>query len=322
MRNVQVLIPGSGPRGRAATEKANAALGQVTNWDEILKAHNKEVRKNPAFAGGDLPVTAGASDDENADEMAKLLEKYKKAKNKVRRLKEELQIVHELNRDLQRAWYGKKNKSGHLFLYQLLHHLLWWKGPHKQLQPLAQRQLLWLLKHPLQQALLMNFTNVGVQLQKKAWNNAMDPKIGASVAVKNLATSVWGSDVLLTRTVTGVLSNANKDKEPRPLLTPKKVAFLRENLATVLQLTEGKPKSEIFYQTVETMDDVKESEKQATWVPQGLEILVATSLDSIFCRLARTQGGRCSSPFFKAPSSKKCWVDVPFTLAMQFLRFP
>ncbi|KAG0440371.1 hypothetical protein HPB47_016314 [Ixodes persulcatus] len=28
-----------------------------------------------------------------------------------------------------------------------------------------------------------------------------------------------------------------------------------------------------------------------TWVPQGLEILVATSLDSIFCRLARTHGG-------------------------------
>ncbi|KAG0444542.1 hypothetical protein HPB47_013676, partial [Ixodes persulcatus] len=73
----------------------------------------------------------------------------------------------------------------------------------------------------------MNFTDVGVQLQKKAWNNAMDPKIGASVAVKNLATSVWGSDVLLTRTVTGVPSNANKDKEPRPPLTPKKVAFLR-----------------------------------------------------------------------------------------------
>lgn len=76
----------------------------------------------------------------------------------------------------------------------------------------------------------MNFTDVGVQLQKKAWNNAMDPKIGASVAVKNLATSVWGSDVLLTRTVTGVPSNANKDKEPRPPLTPKKVAFLRECL--------------------------------------------------------------------------------------------
>ncbi|KAM7282778.1 BEN domain-containing protein 5-like isoform X1 [Ixodes scapularis] len=76
----------------------------------------------------------------------------------------------------------------------------------------------------------MNFTDVGVQLQKKAWNNAMDPKIGASVAIKNLATSVWGSEVLLTRTVTGVPSNANKAKESRPPLTPKKVAFLRECL--------------------------------------------------------------------------------------------
>ncbi|XP_042147003.1 BEN domain-containing protein 5-like isoform X1 [Ixodes scapularis] len=76
----------------------------------------------------------------------------------------------------------------------------------------------------------MNFTDAGVQLQKKAWNDAMDARIGAAVAMKNLATTVWGSDVLLTRTVTGVPSNANKDKEPRPPLTPKKVAFLRECL--------------------------------------------------------------------------------------------
>ncbi|KAM7313397.1 hypothetical protein ISCGN_003262 [Ixodes scapularis] len=37
---------------------------------------------------------------------------------------------------------------------------------------------------------------------------------------------------------------------------------LDENLATVLELTEGKTKPDIFYQTVERMDDVKESEKQ------------------------------------------------------------
>lgn len=75
--------------------------------------------------------------------------------------------------------------------------------------------------------LQMNFTDVGVKLQRKAWDNAMDAKIGSSLAIKNLATSVWGSDVLLTRTVTGVPSNANKEKESRPPLTPKKVAFLR-----------------------------------------------------------------------------------------------
>ncbi|KAG0443657.1 hypothetical protein HPB47_014670 [Ixodes persulcatus] len=37
----------------------------------------------------------------------------------------------------------------------------------------------------------------------------------------------------------------------------------------------------------------------ATWVPQGLEILVATSLDSIFfCRLARTRGGADAARLF------------------------
>ncbi|KAG0430253.1 hypothetical protein HPB47_022890, partial [Ixodes persulcatus] len=35
-----------------------------------------------------------------------------------------------------------------------------------------------------------------------------------------------------------------------------------ENLVTVLELTEGKPKPDIFYLAVERMDDVKESEKQ------------------------------------------------------------
>lgn len=45
---------------------------------------------------------------QNADEMAKLREKYRKAKNKVRRLKEELQTVTELNRDLQRALVRKE----------------------------------------------------------------------------------------------------------------------------------------------------------------------------------------------------------------------
>ncbi|KAM7313030.1 hypothetical protein ISCGN_002951 [Ixodes scapularis] len=38
---------------------------------------------------------------------------------------------------------------------------------------------------------------------------------------------------------------------------------LDENLATALELTEGKTKPDIFYQTAERMDDVKESEKQA-----------------------------------------------------------
>ncbi|KAM7315888.1 hypothetical protein ISCGN_005671 [Ixodes scapularis] len=37
-------------------QKANAAQGQVTNWDEILKAHTKEIRRNPVFAGAELPV--------------------------------------------------------------------------------------------------------------------------------------------------------------------------------------------------------------------------------------------------------------------------
>ncbi|KAM7314891.1 hypothetical protein ISCGN_004675 [Ixodes scapularis] len=37
---------------------------------------------------------------------------------------------------------------------------------------------------------------------------------------------------------------------------------LDENLATALELTERKTKPDIFYQTVERMDDVKESEKQ------------------------------------------------------------
>ncbi|CAN8004467.1 unnamed protein product [Ixodes hexagonus] len=65
------------------TQKANAAQGQVTNWDEILKAHNKEVPKNPAFAGGELPVPDGASADEHADEVARLRAKHKKMKDNV-----------------------------------------------------------------------------------------------------------------------------------------------------------------------------------------------------------------------------------------------
>ncbi|KAM7303269.1 hypothetical protein ISCGN_013242 [Ixodes scapularis] len=43
---------------------------------------------------------------------------------------------------------------------------------------------------------------------------------------------------------------------------------LDENLATALELTEGKTKPDIFYQTAERMDDVKESEKQD--VPRSL----------------------------------------------------
>ncbi|KAG0417211.1 hypothetical protein HPB47_005794 [Ixodes persulcatus] len=43
--------------------------GQVTNWDEILEAHNKDVRKNPAFEGGELHVPAGASADEIFPEL-------------------------------------------------------------------------------------------------------------------------------------------------------------------------------------------------------------------------------------------------------------
>ncbi|XP_040062261.1 BEN domain-containing protein 5-like isoform X2 [Ixodes scapularis] len=230
------------------TQKANAALGQVTNWDEILKAHNKEVRKNPAFAGGDLPVPAGASDDENADEMAKLREKYRKAKNKVRRLKEELQTVTELNRDLQRALVRKEEQVRAVAPVAI-------PAPapppvmERAAQPAAafgpvaapvaaeafaaagsSNEPMYELLTYTEEGDMMNFTDVGVKLQRKAWDSAMDPKIGSSLAIKNLATSVWGSDVLLTRTVTGVPSNANKEKESRPPLTPKKVAFLRECL--------------------------------------------------------------------------------------------
>lgn len=73
----------------------------------------------------------------------------------------------------------------------------------------------------------MNFHDTEVQAPKEARKHAMDPKIGESVALNDLATSVRRSDVLLTRTVTGVASNANKGKEARPPLTLQKVAFLR-----------------------------------------------------------------------------------------------
>lgn len=45
-------------------QKANAAQGQVTNWDEILKAHTKEIRKNPVFAGAELPVAVDTTASE------------------------------------------------------------------------------------------------------------------------------------------------------------------------------------------------------------------------------------------------------------------
>ncbi|KAG0435634.1 hypothetical protein HPB47_018385 [Ixodes persulcatus] len=224
------------------------ALGQVTIWDEILKAHNKEVRKNPAFAGGELPVSAGASDDEHVDEMAKLQGKYKKAKVKVRRLKEELQIVQELNRDLHRA-LGRKSEQVRASIApvplpapapppaveratQAAAALGPAAAPVAPEAPAAAGSLsneptYELLTH-FEEGYMMNFTDAGVQLQKKARKDAMDPKIGASVATKNQATSVWGSDVLLTRTLIGVPSNASKDKKPRPPLTPNKVAFLRD----------------------------------------------------------------------------------------------
>ncbi|CAN7940090.1 unnamed protein product [Ixodes pacificus] len=177
--------------------------------------------------------------------------KYKKAKNKVRRLKEELQIVQELNRDLQRAlvrWQSEQVRTS------IAPVPLPAPAPPPVVERAAQAAAAFgpaaapvaaeapaaagsLSNEPTHELLtyseegdMINFTDAGVKLQKKAWDNAIDPKIGASVAIKNLATSVWGSDVLLTRTVTGVPSNANTDKEPRPPLTPKKVAFLRECL--------------------------------------------------------------------------------------------
>ncbi|KAM7282217.1 BEN domain-containing protein 5-like isoform X1 [Ixodes scapularis] len=180
--------------------------------------------------------------------MAKLREKYRKAKNKVRRLKEELQTVTELNRDLQRALVRKEEQVRAVAPVAI-------PAPapppvmERAAQPAAafgpvaapvaaeafaaagsSNEPMYELLTYTEEGDMMNFTDVGVKLQRKAWDNAMDAKIGSSLAIKNLATSVWGSDVLLTRTVTGVPSNANKEKESRPPLTPKKVAFLRECL--------------------------------------------------------------------------------------------
>lgn len=62
----------------------------------------------------------------------------------------------------------------------------------------------------------------------KAWgDNKVNQDIRPSVAVKNLAIALWGSSVLLQRTVTEVASNASLNKDSRLPLTPKKVAFLR-----------------------------------------------------------------------------------------------
>ncbi|KAG0424340.1 hypothetical protein HPB47_028443 [Ixodes persulcatus] len=71
-------------------------------------------------------------------------------------------------------------------------------------------------------------TTVDVKVTWKAWcDNIVNQDIRPSVAVKNLAIALWGSSVLLQRTVTEVALNASLNKDSRLPLTPKKVAFLR-----------------------------------------------------------------------------------------------
>lgn len=74
----------------------------------------------------------------------------------------------------------------------------------------------------------MHFHDADVMVTRKAWDDSiLNKDVRPSVAVKNLAVAVWGSSVLVQRTVTGVASNANPNKDSRPPLTPRKVAFLR-----------------------------------------------------------------------------------------------
>ncbi|KAG0438615.1 hypothetical protein HPB47_016939, partial [Ixodes persulcatus] len=66
------------------------------------------------------------------------------------------------------------------------------------------------------------------QVTWKPWcDNIVNQDIRPSVAVKNLAIALWGSSVLLQRTVTEVALNASLNKDSRLPLTPKKVTFLR-----------------------------------------------------------------------------------------------
>ncbi|KAG0430778.1 hypothetical protein HPB47_022374 [Ixodes persulcatus] len=75
----------------------------------------------------------------------------------------------------------------------------------------------------------IDFYNVDIKVMWKAWcDNIVNQDIRPSVAVKNLAIAQWGSSTLLQRTVTGVASNARLNKDSRPPLTPKKVAFLKD----------------------------------------------------------------------------------------------
>ncbi|KAG0435103.1 hypothetical protein HPB47_018683 [Ixodes persulcatus] len=74
----------------------------------------------------------------------------------------------------------------------------------------------------------MHFYDVDVKVTWKAWgDNIVNQDIRQSIAVKNLAIALWGSSVLLQRTVTEVASNASLNKDSGLPLTPKKVAFLR-----------------------------------------------------------------------------------------------
>ncbi|XP_042144285.1 BEN domain-containing protein 5-like [Ixodes scapularis] len=83
---------------------------------------------------------------------------------------------------------------------------------------------------------MMHFHNVDVMVTRKAWDDSiLNKDVRPSVAVKNLAVALWGSSVLVQRTVTGAASNANTNKDSRPPLTPRKVAFLRECLVMKLR---------------------------------------------------------------------------------------
>ncbi|KAM7300489.1 putative ABC transporter [Ixodes scapularis] len=118
---------------------------------------------------------------------------------------------------------------------------------------------------------MMHFHNVDVMVTRKAWDDSiLNKDVRPSVAVKNLAVAVWGSSVLVQRTVTGVASNANTNKDSRPPLTPRKVAFLRECLVMKLRGENQHPDAIAVMSTTakinhilgEKINDLRKQEKR------------------------------------------------------------
>lgn len=79
----------------------------------------------------------------------------------------------------------------------------------------------------------VTFDAINFSMDETSWRDLQYNK--ETHFVKNLAVAIWGSDVLINRSVTGVTSNNQRGTNvvPRPKLTPRKVEFIKGEKKTI-----------------------------------------------------------------------------------------